>query len=927
MDQCPASIWQAVKVLRASESSSLARGNKAAAARLPGNPPACGDDDEDAPGDLTFEDPGGMDGTEGDAVLMLMLMCMDLGVLQEQVPAGARLVKMLDDSLHVLSDDHARRQLVSETRKFLLGSDAAFWKDAARHVSSVSQKLFDMPRGKKDEVMRKFSQHPARKSRPLSCMPSLLQIVYGTGSRSHVMLDSWMDSLCIMQGKLKGVPPPRGVVQFIEVPNLMQRVMKVYVDWDLLLSTVERSGFFADHCHLGLDSPEAQVEYLRNLALRTPAVMCTILRDAGLLSAQQDAQVGTRALGGESVFVLVKEGTRKAACHVSPAASAGAAACGASAASAPVQALQFPRLDGGKTNGRVDAGISSHQANHGSDWKISFHFIFQILVSQSQFEAVYNLVTSKVASESADLAMVLNCVSIRGWESSSAMKLGHSTHSLQDAQAAAMGSVLRRYAASGGGSAPAAGTSAGDADCMAALIGLDLHPKQNAHQGLACLGSRKPAPTSQVSAAAAAAAAAPSSKLLGMIRVELGSPSDKQRERRRLCAWEWVEGYASSAHPLLVLAESSILAPGPRCVGLCSDGCNAVGGSERYPGCTPIPAAFALAPSAPSGASKRKRLLHPDVAVAPASKGHRNIRPCAGLGSGSDDAEPSSRRPVFSRCGGGEGVTSAAAKSLSPPMLAARSNSTSPPPSYHPLPALGGTMAAGRVRSSPAPITSCSQQPLGSLCLSPLASGSLLSRQGLSNHARRVVSREDVMNSMPLWFKMQVGRLRASLGGFSPACQTSLRSSPTQPSPPFAGGSHGSKVGVDGSSLAEVFRTMRTDMQSLSVPMQVSKLSSKCFFAQVYQTEICMCTLSMMQVPFKVGGLFPCMHALSFICAILWHPCIFVYAFVCLRNTLTVLFACPVFFLCDHAGIQVPQEQRGCVLLLWRSGACYMPRQ
>jgi hypothetical protein len=78
----------------------------------------------------------------------------------------------------------------------------------------------------------------------------------------------------------------------------------------------------------------------------------------------------------------------------------------------------------------------------------------------------------------------------------------------------------------------------------AALVGMDMHPRRNAEQGLACLGSRKQG-------------VAVGNRLLGMLAVEM---NNKQRQ-------SWVPGYCmENTHRLLIATECSILAPGPRCV-------------------------------------------------------------------------------------------------------------------------------------------------------------------------------------------------------------------------------------------------------------------------------------------------------------------------------------------------------------------------
>ena len=139
-----------------------------------------------------------------------------------------------------------------------------------------------------------------------------------------------------------------------QVPNPLQRTLKPYVDWDMKLSTIEQSQFFdtftesdwqaVKHSLSGDYKEDAsmpwRVNFVRHLGMRVPAVFCGMLRSMGCIGADQD------------VFVLVKEGTRQ---------------------------------------------VFDKDGVH-SDWKISFHFIFQITVSITQFKCLYEMVTSYIAN-------------------------------------------------------------------------------------------------------------------------------------------------------------------------------------------------------------------------------------------------------------------------------------------------------------------------------------------------------------------------------------------------------------------------------------------------------------------------------------------------------------------------------------------------
>ena len=112
------------------------------------------------------------------------------------------------------------------------------------------------------------------------------------------------------------------------MPNPLQRTLKPYVDWDMKLSTVEQSQFFesftesdwlaskmgqtqeesngpnsvkmiGSQAHKGNDPTVPwRVNFVRQLALRLPAVVCAMLRHMGCIK------------GTESVYVIVKVSVR-----------------------------------------------------------------------------------------------------------------------------------------------------------------------------------------------------------------------------------------------------------------------------------------------------------------------------------------------------------------------------------------------------------------------------------------------------------------------------------------------------------------------------------------------------------------------------------------------------------------------------------------
>lgn len=195
---------------------------------------------------------------------------------------------------------------------------------------------------------------------------------------------------------------------------------------------------------------ETSIEKIRQLALGTPRAVARILRNA------------TRISDDDELFALVKEGTR-----------------------------------------RVDEKST----------KVSFHFVFQLLVTHAQFRQLYEDILSFLAKDEA-------CVDV-----ARALELTAGDSDPEEARS----SILLHASASSSSDPP-----------FHALVGLDLHPRQNAAQGLASLGARK-------------SARDPGTRVVGMVSCDTG---------------RWVEGYVERSHPLAVLADASIAVPGPRCIGI-----------------------------------------------------------------------------------------------------------------------------------------------------------------------------------------------------------------------------------------------------------------------------------------------------------------------------------------------------------------------
>lgn len=296
-----------------------------------------------------------------------------------------------------------------------------------------------------------------------------LQVVYKSGARKHFLAEKWTDALhfemqellmpcrtqhdqewmkdaccevlnlprnhfdkvhgCVhsdkaawrMHGKNKKTAP----MQIIEFPNFLQRTHKLYVDWDKKLSDVEKlGGNFLPHPtnseNYGVIQRRTNVERIRQLALETPCAIMRFLESMGcqlLLHPDGDMRKDT------SVQVYVKEGTR-------PIAPQTEAAGGSQKSSA---------------------------ANELKDWKISFHFVFQIFVSSTQFRMIYHRMSELIrdSSNHKDLAIALN---LRD----------------PDAEDECDGEDSQKNAAT---------LRAMQNSQDGCLAGMDMHPRQNVYQG------------------------------------------------------------------------------------------------------------------------------------------------------------------------------------------------------------------------------------------------------------------------------------------------------------------------------------------------------------------------------------------------------------------------------------------------------------
>lgn len=89
-----------------------------------------------------------------------------------------------------------------------------------------------------------------------------------------------------------------------------------------------------------------------------------------------------------------------------------------------------------------------HQQAGEQDWKISFHFIFQIVVSSAQFRLLYHRMAELIRASLGDLAVALSLADVPAGKQQQ-----------QQMETAAMQDPL-----------------------YGALVGMDMHPRQNVFQ-------------------------------------------------------------------------------------------------------------------------------------------------------------------------------------------------------------------------------------------------------------------------------------------------------------------------------------------------------------------------------------------------------------------------------------------------------------
>ena len=251
--------------------------------------------------------------------LLLLLLSMNEEVLKKQTVHGAKLLSQLEPLIQM----HGKDLLIAEAKKYILEMlpQELQWRLDAKHMPKVEYK------GRKDDLLSQ--QNTACKE---ALFPSLMQMVYKNKYRKHCMAPKWVDALhaemleilLLPEDSKSGHNNHNRSIMVIEFPNDFQCIHKFYIDWDKKLS---EAGFTTTSSSaLGCMQKNLLVEKMRNIALGTPLAVVKILTAAG-----PDVFKFLDGGCGENIRVLVKEGTRK-------------------------------MLD------------SSEE-----DWKISFHFVFQVV--------------------------------------------------------------------------------------------------------------------------------------------------------------------------------------------------------------------------------------------------------------------------------------------------------------------------------------------------------------------------------------------------------------------------------------------------------------------------------------------------------------------------------------------------------------------
>jgi hypothetical protein len=387
----------------------------------------------------------------------------------------------------------------------------------------------------------------------------------------------------------------------------------------------------------------------------------------------------------------------------------------------------------------------------GDDWKISFHFVFQIIASIAQFQCIYEMIMHGICCMPGPrhLAFLMGMISLREYEES---VQGHDSCKHEEQRDRALSEIIQ---------ASLGCEERREVVVPAALLGVDMHPAKNAFQGLACLGSKKKA-------------GGTGNRLLGMMRVQ------RDETGPDMYTSDWVQGYCSEAHPLLVLAEASVIMPGPRCIALSP--------MERW-----------LQQQGGGGGS-----LH----LRGGSGGESLADGVFGSNHHSDDDE--NLHAALQRISASEAASMKGLLLRLQSVQAVSSSSGGGGQQWGSSYARGlgfVTGVAGKNNSNNQ--LAVKNRVGGSSRQSVLA-------EGLGGSFRK---REDALSAVPEWFRACCTDMYRNVGGM--------------------GFEHG-------------FRTANTSMQYISKPCIVTGRDEDVSIVHVSRTEICMCMLSLMEIPFKV---------------------------------------------------------------------------
>lgn len=142
----------------------------------------------------------------------LLLLLLPPDVLEDQVPMGRHLLQSLEEtgircemfgctvfcaSIFIKKnnsvcrqDEQKRRDLLGQVQRYLLDSDD-YWEKISSSRSVIAKRYDASLKGKKGEVLNAFEKHVDAAKQSAYC-PTLLQIVYRSGARQHVMVERYV---------------------------------------------------------------------------------------------------------------------------------------------------------------------------------------------------------------------------------------------------------------------------------------------------------------------------------------------------------------------------------------------------------------------------------------------------------------------------------------------------------------------------------------------------------------------------------------------------------------------------------------------------------------------------------------------------------------------------------------------------------------